>query len=115
MAFIVTRKETSSSATSLGAAPSSRAASRKSSVPASASPIPVPRITSASVTSGPATATKNSLPGVSVSRFIFITPPKKKRSMPETSMPARRAATAWPSSCRTIEPKNSTAAASAAA
>ena len=56
---------------------------------------------------GPATATKNSLPGVSVSRLIFITPPKKKRSMPVTSMPERRAASAWPSSCSTIEPKNS--------
>ena len=74
----------------------------------------MPTSTIASVTSGPATATKNSLPGVSVSRLIFITPPKKNRSIPATSMPERRAASACPSSCSTIEPKNSTAAASAA-
>ena len=44
-------------------------------------------------------------PGERVSLLIFITPPKKKRSMPLTSMPSRRAASAWPSSCSRIEPK----------
>ena len=63
---------------------------------------------------GPATATRNSAPGESVSRLIFITPPKKKRSMPLTSIPSRRAASACPSSCSTIEPKNGSAAATAA-
>ena len=89
---------------------SSRAASKNSSWPASATPSAVPTSTIASVTSGPATATRNSSPGVSLSRLIFITPPKKNRSMPPTSMPSRRAASACPSSCSTIEPKNRTAA-----
>ncbi len=109
-AFIVTRNEMSSSGISDGAAPSSRAASQKSPVPAIAMPTSEPTVTIASVTSGPATATKNSLPGVSVSWLIFMTPPKKKRSIPATPIPTRRAASAWPSSCSRIEPKNSTAA-----
>ena len=72
-----------------------------------------PISTSASVTSGPATATRNSWPGDVVSRFIFITPPKKKRSMPLTSMSSRRAASACPSSCSRIEPKKPKAVATA--
>jgi hypothetical protein len=35
--------------------------------------------------------------------------------MPTVSMPSRRAASAWPSSCRMIEPKNSSALATAVA
>ncbi len=67
------------------------------------------------MTSGPAAATRNSAPGEPVSLDIRIRPPKKKRSMPATWMPSRRAASACPSSCRTIEPKNSSAVATAAA
>ena len=63
----------------------------------------------ASVTAGPAAATRNSAPGESVSRLIFITPPNRNRSIPATSMPSRRAASAWPSSCSRIEAKNVTA------
>ena len=69
--------------------------------------------TSPSVTSGPAAATRNSAPGESVSRLIFITPPNRNSSIPVTSIPSRRAATAWPSSCNRIDPKNNTAAATA--
>ena len=72
-----------------------------------------PMITIPSVTSGPAAATRNSAPGESVSRFIFITPPNRNRSIPATSIPSRRAANAWPSSCSRIEPKNRADAASA--
>ena len=72
-----------------------------------------PTITISNVTSGPAAATRNSAPGESVSRLIFITPPNRNSSIPDTSMPSRRAATACPSSCSRIEPKNSTAATTA--
>ena len=65
------------------------------------------------VTAGPAIAIRNSWPGERVSLLIFITPPKKKRSIPLTSIPSRRAATAWPSSCSRIEPKKPNAAATA--
>ena len=57
------------------------------------------------VTSGPATATRNSCPGERVSLLIFMTPPKKNRSIPLTWMPSRRAASACPSSCSRIEAK----------
>ena len=69
--------------------------------------------TISAVTSGPAIATRNSCPGERVSLLIFITPPKKNRSMPLTVMPSRRAANACPSSCSTIEPKNPNAEATA--
>ena len=85
---------------------SSVAASQKLSKPSSAIAASEPATTISSVTSGPAAATRNSWPGDVVSRLIFIMPPKKKRSMPLTSMPSRRAATAWPISCSRIEPKN---------
>ena len=68
------------------------------------------RMTISAVTAGPAAATRNSAPGESVSRLIFITPPNRNSSIPDTSMPSRRAASACPSSCSRIEPKNSTAA-----
>jgi hypothetical protein len=42
-------------------------------------------------------------------------PPKNHRSMPAMPMPLRRATIAWPSSCRTMEAKNSTAPATAIA
>ena len=61
---------------------------------------------SSSVTAGPANATRNSSPGVSESRSARMKPPKKNRSMPPTPIPSRRAASACPSSCSTIEPKN---------
>ena len=63
----------------------------------------------ASVTSGPAMATRNSTPGESVSRSSFATPPNSHRSMPEIGMPFRIATTAWPSSCSRIEAKKSSA------
>ena len=40
------------------------------------------------------------------SRSARMKPPKKNRSMPTTPIPSRRAASACPSSCSTIEPKN---------
>ncbi len=59
----------------------------------------------ASVTSGPAIATLNSVAGLSVSRSIRAMPPKIQSRMLAMPMPLRRATMAWPSSCRTIEPK----------
>ena len=50
-----------------------------------------------------------------MSRLIFITPPNRNSSIPVTSIPSRRAATAWPNSCSRIDPKNNTAAATATA
>jgi hypothetical protein len=67
----------------------------------------------ASVTSGPATATRNSTPGESVSRPSLATPPNIHRSMPSTGMPLRIATIAWPSSCSRIARKNSSADATA--
>ena len=63
----------------------------------------------ASVTSGPAIATRNSTPGESVSRSSFATPPNIHRSMPEIGIPLRIATTAWPSSWSRIDRKNSSA------
>ena len=79
--------------------------------------IPAPKQTAtiASVTSGPATEIRNSWPGVSVSRSIRAMPPNIQRSMPTMGMPLRIATTAWPSSCRRIERKNSSALATASA
>ena len=66
-----------------------------------------------SVTAGPAAAIRNSSPGDCESRESLASPPKTQRSMPSTSMPLRRATTAWPSSCRAIDKKNSSAPATA--
>ena len=83
------------------------------SAPATASPPPTQASTTASVTSGPATATLNSVPGESASRSILASPPKNHRSIPTMPIPRRRAISAWPSSCITSEPKNSITAATA--
>ena len=64
------------------------------------------RITT-SVTSGPATAILNSSPGDVVSLRVLARPPKNHRSMPSISIPRPRATTAWPSSWRISETKNS--------
>ena len=66
-----------------------------------------PAITS--VTSGPATATRNSTPGESDSRPSFATPPNIHRSMPTIGIPLRIATHAWPSSCSRIDRKNRSA------
>ncbi len=95
------------------AAAERRAASQNESAPASSTAATEARTMISSVTAGPAAATRNSAPGVSVSRFIFITPPNRNRSMPSTSIPSRRAASAWPSSCSTIEAKKLAAATTA--
>jgi len=78
---------------------------------AAAPPNATPAI--ASVTAGPAAATRKSSPGESASRSIFAMPPKNHRSMPEIPIPLRRATIAWPSSCSTMEAKNSRAPATA--
>ena len=64
----------------------------------------------AAVTAGPAAAILNSSPGVAGSRARREMPPKNHRSMLLVSIPCRRAASAWPSSCRMIEAKNRIAA-----
>ena len=68
--------------------------------------------TIASVTSGPPIATLNSVAGQSDSRSIRATPPKIQSWMLEMPIPLRIATKAWPSSCRTIEPKKPKALAS---
>ena len=72
-------------------------------------PSPAQTIAITSVTSGPATATRNSTPGDCVSRDIFAMPPNSHRSMPAIAMPLRIATTACPSSCSRIDRKNSSA------
>ena len=91
----------------------SRAASQNESAPASSTAAAVLSTISRKVTSGPATATRNSAPGESVSRLIFITPPNRNRSMPSTEIPSRRAASACPSSWATIDAKKLAAATTA--
>ena len=91
------------------------AASQNESPPASRTATPAAPSISTSVTSGPAAATRNSAPGESVSRLIFITPPNRKRSIPSTPIPSRRAASACPSSCSRIEPKKENAETTATA
>ena len=111
--FIETSSETTTSTGVASAAPESRAASQNESTPASRTAAAVLRTMSRKVTAGPAIATRNSAPGESVSRLIFITPPNRKRSIPSTAIPSRRAASAWPSSCATIEAKKLAAATTA--
>ena len=77
--------------------------------PESATAAPKQTTAMASVTSGPATATRNSTPGESVSRSSFATPPNIHRSMPEIGIPLRIATRACPSSCRRIERKKRSA------
>ena len=88
-------------------------ACQNSSAPAIA--IPAAAVTTAisSVTSGPATATLNSVSGESVSRVIRATPPNSHRVMSEIGIPRRTATNAWPSSWRRIEAKNPSALATA--
>ena len=66
-------------------------------------------MTMARVTSGPAIATLNSAAGLGDSRSMRAMPPKIQSWMLEMPMPLRSAAKAWPSSCRTIEPKKASA------
>ena len=82
-------------------------------LPVAATPTATQKPMIRAVTTGPATATLNSSPGDSVSPVIFAMPPKNHRSMPEIPIPRRRATSAWPSSCSTSEPKNSSALATA--
>ena len=67
-----------------------------------------------SVASGPAPAISNSSRGLRLSRLISAKPPSGEIVMPATSTPCRRAASAWPSSCTTIEANSSSALATAA-
>ena len=96
--FIETSSETTTSTGVASAALESRAASQNESAPAISTAATEARTMISSVTSGPAIATRNSAPGESVSRLIFITPPNRNRSIPSTSIPSRRAARAWPNS-----------------
>ena len=77
--------------------------------PEIAAPRPKQAAAIASVTSGPAAATRNSTPGESVSRPSFATPPNIHRSMPRIGIPFRVATGACPSSCSRIDRKNSSA------
>jgi hypothetical protein len=67
----------------------------------------------ASVTSGPASATFSSVPGLSASRSIRAMPPKIQSWIELIPIPLRRATTACPSSCSRIEPKKPTAVSTA--
>ena len=85
---------------------SSSTASSNAEPPAAAMPPTVSTRKIANVTRGPARATFSSVPGLSASRSIRAMPPKIQSWMPVMPIPLRMAAKAWPSSCRTIEPKN---------
>ena len=76
-------------------------------------PAPTQMPTMIAVTAGPAAATMNSSFGVFESRVSLATPPNSQRSMPLVPIPKRRAASAWPSSCRSSETKKRTVAATA--
>ncbi len=93
----------------------SRSVCPKSPNPATAPPTRLSTTAIAKVTAGPAAATSNSVAGVSLSRSIRATPPKIQSWMLEMPIPWRSAEKAWPSSCRTIEPKNPIAVATASA
>ena len=68
-----------------------------------------------SVTTGPAIAILNSVPGESESLVMRATPPNIHSVMSEMPIPRRRATKACPSSCSRIEAKNARALATASA
>ena len=76
-------------------------------------PTPTQASAIARVTSGPATAILNSVPGESESLLIRATPPNIHRVMSEMLIPRRMATKAWPNSCSRIEPKKASALARA--
>ncbi len=65
--------------------------------------------------SGPAAAIRRSARGVRASLRSFATPPNSHSVMSSTSTSWRRATTAWESSCASRDPRNSSAATTAAA
>ena len=77
----------------------------KSFAPPAAIPISAQVVAITSVTSGPATATRNSTPGEGVSRVIFAIPPKSQRSIPAIGIRLRIATHECPSSWRRIDAK----------
>ena len=81
--------------------------------PATAIPIATQVAAIARVTTGPAIATLNSVPGESVSPFIRATPPNSHSVIEVIGIPLRTATTACPSSCRRIEAKKRSAEATA--
>ena len=111
--FIVTRKPIVSSTGVTSLPEASSAASTKRCGPTSAKPASTLTTMIASVASGPAPATSSSSRGVRLSRLISAKPPSGEIVMPATSIPWRRAASAWPSSCTTIEANSSSALATA--
>ena len=90
-----------------------RTACLNSWLPASARPAIAQATTIAAVTSGPAIAILNSVPGVSESFSSRAKPPNNHSVIAETPMLWRLATKAWPSSWSRIEPKKSTALATA--
>ncbi len=86
-----------------------RTESAASPEPESRLPAPKQAAAIASVTAGPAAATRNSTPAESVSLDSRATPPNSHRSMPSILIPLRMATTACPSSCSTMLVKNSSA------
>ena len=67
------------------------------------------------LTIGPAIAIRSSAPAEGNRPLNLATPPNSQRTIPSISIPSRRATTAWPSSCRSSEVKNRTAAIAAIA
>ena len=67
----------------------------------------------ASVTAGPAAATRNCAPGPAGAPVVRVIPPSAHSSIPSTFRPLRRATSAWPSSCRISERKNDSTLATA--
>ena len=90
-----------------------RTACLNSLLPARARPTTAQATTITAVTSGPAIAILNSVPGVSESFSRRAKPPNIQSVIPETPMSCRRATKACPSSCRRIEAKKSVALATA--
>ena len=90
-----------------------RTACLNSCPPASSRPAIAQTTTMTAVTSGPAIAILNSVPGVSESFSSRAKPPNIHRVIAETPMLCRLATKAWPSSCSRMEAKKRTALATA--
>ena len=85
------------------------------SAPLTSSATPTNAAPRRSDTTGPAMAMRNSAAAEGNIPLKRATPPKSQSVMPSISIPSRCACTAWPSSCRRMEAKNRSVAATAMA
>ncbi len=91
---MISASQPSRAAPALTSPPLSKVAPSVTPPPYRTCPTPKQAAATSSVPIGPATATLNSSPGVLVGRVIRVYPPNRARSIPDTPMPHRRAASA---------------------